>query len=231
MARIRSIHPGLFTDESYMALSLAGKAVWPGVWTEADDHGVIEWKPLTLKARLAPADPVDMAELLAEFVAKGLLLRFTEDGRQYAVIKGFIKWQRPKEPRYRFPFPQAAKLFAENFSNASPISPQREEEGGRREEGSEANASGADAPDPVKALFDDGVKLLTENGCQPKNARSIIGKWRSEQGDEATHASIKAARAEGVTEPIAWITQRFAGKPRESWDQRRIREAMETIRQ
>lgn len=92
-----------------------------------------------------------------------------------------------------------------------------------------AKATGADAPDPVKALFDSGVALLTENGCKEPNARKIIGKWRSERGDEATQAAIKAARAEGVTEPIAWITQRFAGKPRETYDQRRIREGLEVI--
>lgn len=95
-----------------------------------------------------------------------------------------------------------------------------------------ANATGADAPqDPVKALFDEGVKLLTENGCKEPNARSIIAKWRKEQGDEPTQAAIKAARAESITEPIAWITQRFAGKTRESWNERRIREGMEAIRQ
>lgn len=232
MARIRSIHPGMFTDEQYMSLSLAAKFVWPGVWTEADDHGVLEWKPLTLKARLAPADPVDMPAIMDELVTAGLLLRFTEDGKQYAVVKGFLKWQRPKEPRYRFPFPQQAKLFAENFSNASPMSPQREEGGGRREEGSEANASGADAPqDPVKVLFDEGVKVLVAHDCKPANARSLIAKWRNEQGDEATMAAIMAFRGSSSTEPISWITQRLAGKPRETWDQRRIREAREAIRQ
>lgn len=94
-----------------------------------------------------------------------------------------------------------------------------------------AKATGGTPPeiDPVKILFDDGVSLLVENGCKSTNARSIIGKWRKEHGDETTQAAIKSARAEGVTEPIAWITQRFAGKPRESWDQRRIREAREAI--
>lgn len=106
--------------------------------------------------------------------------------------------------------------------------PQRSETENRTD--SVPNGTGADAPqDPVKELFDDGVKLLTENGCKPGNARSLIGKWRKEQGDEATQAAFKAARAEGVTEPIAWITQRFAGKPRESWNERRIRLGMEAI--
>ncbi len=40
MARIRSIHPGLFTDEAFMALSLLARVVLPGLWTECDDQGV-----------------------------------------------------------------------------------------------------------------------------------------------------------------------------------------------
>ena len=64
MARIRSVHPGLFTDESFMSASPLARIVMIGVWTEADDNGVFEWKPLTLKARLLPADNADMAAIL-----------------------------------------------------------------------------------------------------------------------------------------------------------------------
>lgn len=98
---------------------------------------------------------------------------------------------------------------------------------------SEANASGADAPqaDPVKSLFDEGVELLTSTGCAERNARTIIGKWRQEHGNEAALDAIRQARTEGITEPIAWITQRFAGKHRETWNERRIREGMEMLRQ
>ncbi len=120
------------------------------------------------------------------------------------------------------------KQFRERQRNVSVTPSETETEA---ETDSVALATGAEAPDPIKVLFDDGVKLLTENGCKESNARSLVAKWRKDHGDEATQASIKAARQEGVTEPIAWIMQRFAGKPRETWDQRRIREAMEVIRQ
>lgn len=145
MARIRSIHPGLFTDESYMSLSLGAKAIWPGIWTEADDHGVFEWKPVTFKARLMPNDNVDMAELMAETLKHGLTIQFSHEGKQYGVIKGFLRWQRPKSPSYRYPFPKAAEIFALNSGGPTPAlpdsytptpekSPQREEGGGRRKE-------------------------------------------------------------------------------------------------
>lgn len=242
MARIRSIHPGLFTDEGYMSLSLAAKAAWPGIWTEADDHGVFEWKPITLKAKLLPADNVDMAAILQETIDHGLTIQFTEGGKTFGVIKGFLKWQRPREPSYRYPFPKCAQLFANNVVSPdaglqqdqvppSAIGPQREEEGGKREEISEANASGADAPqaDPVKEVFDEGVRVLVANDCQPLNARKIIGKWRKDHGDDAIMSALEAFRRSTSTEPISWITQRLANKPRENWRDKQIREAEAAI--
>lgn len=152
MARIRSLHPGLCTSEEYMALSIPAKAVWPPLWTEADDHGVFEWKPITLKARLMPADNVDMAALLGELQEKGVVQRFTDSGRDYGIIKGFCKWQRPKQPTYRFPFPEDFHSYAawsdrkpepkpakppglpQSYPSPTPTGSQRKEEGGRREE-------------------------------------------------------------------------------------------------
>jgi hypothetical protein len=93
----------------------------------------------------------------------------------------------------------------------------------------EADASGAAAPDPVKAVFDEGVTLLTANGYSERNARTLIGKWRRDGGDAATLAALRLAKAESITEPIAWITARLATKPRETWNDRRIREAREAL--
>ena len=80
-------------------------------------------------------------------------------------------------------------------------------------------------------MFDDGVKLLTGTGTNEKQARSLVGKWRRDHGDEATREAIQAAYDCGITQPCEWIPKRlgFAGKPHETWDQRRIREAMEAI--
>ena len=94
---------------------------------------------------------------------------------------------------------------------------------------SEADASGAAAPDTVKAVFDEGVRLLTASGCSERTARALIGKWRREKGDAATLAALREARAESITEPIAWIPARLSTKPRESWNDRRIREAREAL--
>lgn len=145
MARIRSVHPGLFTDEQFMALALAAKVAWIGIWTEADDAGVFAWQPLTLKARLLPAENVDMAGILEELERVGLVRSFEQEGKRFGVAKAFGKWQRPKKPKYRYPLPHDLYPYAAYSAGSSAPVPhqsgtsggvpaQREEEGGRREE-------------------------------------------------------------------------------------------------
>ncbi|MGE4338768.1 MAG: DUF1376 domain-containing protein, partial [Pigmentiphaga sp.] len=71
---------------------------------------------------------------------------------------------------------------------------------------SDANAS---PDDTVKEIFDQGVALLTGAGMASGKARSLIGKWRKDQGDAATLAAIVAARDHSASSPVEWITARF----------------------
>lgn len=93
-----------------------------------------------------------------------------------------------------------------------------------------AKATGAAAPpeDPVKALFDDGVKILGDAGTPERQARSQIGKWRKNHGDDATRTAIQTAADMGISEPVAWI-EASLNRPKETYDQRRIREGLEVI--
>jgi hypothetical protein len=146
MARIRSVHPGLFTDENFVALSMAARILAIGVWTECDDHGVFEWKPLSLKMRLFPADNVDVAALLAEMVTANVVKKVRVDGKDYGLVRNFNVYQRPKKPNYKFPFiaewgtyTDPKKSGSEAVENQSPteveIVPQMEDGGGEEEEG------------------------------------------------------------------------------------------------
>lgn len=98
MARIRSIHPGLFTDEAFMSASPHARLLIIGLWCEAHDDGVFEWKPLTLKARVFPVDAVDMQVLLGELAGLGFIREFSSAGKAYGVIRNFRKYQRPQKP-------------------------------------------------------------------------------------------------------------------------------------
>lgn len=98
MARIRSVHPGLWTDEAFVSMSLHARLFLIGLWNEADDFGLFEWKPLRLKMRLAPADAIDAESLLGEIVEAGFLVRIERGERALGVVRNFRKYQRPKKP-------------------------------------------------------------------------------------------------------------------------------------
>lgn len=148
MARIRSIHPGLTSDEAYMSMSITAKAAWTPLWMQCDDHGIFEWKPIVLKALIFPADAVDMASLLEEWVSLGCIKKIDVDGKACGVVRNFSRYQRPKNPSYRYfkadELPtdiskyigvrSAPPVLPQSSPSPTEVLPQRKEEGGRREE-------------------------------------------------------------------------------------------------
>lgn len=144
MARIRSIHPGLFTDESFMSASIHARMLLIGIWTEAYDDGVFEWKPITLKARIFPVDNVEIIALLAELVSLNFAVEFEKGGKRYGAIRNFCKFQRPKKPNSSGSLPNELREYVglasigsepapNQFRTSSENSPQMEDGGWRME--------------------------------------------------------------------------------------------------
>lgn len=170
MARIRSIHPAIFTDEAFAGLSMAARVLLLGVWCEADDQGVFEWKPVTLKMRIMPVDNVNVADLLLELERNNVVKAFTQDGRQFGAIRNFCKFQRPKTPKYRplksddirnyvaskYPLAETGLTEPVAFPQKEEIPPQMEEGGGKREEEKkESNLPAAKAARPSSEKFEE----------------------------------------------------------------------------
>lgn len=145
MARIRSLHPGLFTDEAFMGISMPARILLMGLWTESDDNGVFEWKPLTLKVRVMPADAVDVSALLDELQAANVIMMYAVNEHKFGVVRNFCKYQRPRKPQYKYPVTREAELYAAKEpavpQKSEPVQtetgkpPQREDVGCRMEEG------------------------------------------------------------------------------------------------
>lgn len=72
-----------------------------------------------------------------------------------------------------------------------------------------AKATGGDAADFAKIVFDRGVAFLCKHGHREQHARSLIGKWRKDHGDREIFDAFAAASKEGVTDPAAWIAARL----------------------
>ena len=124
MARIRSIHPGLWTDEAFVSVSQAARLLFLGILNEADDQGAFAWKPLQLKMRLAAADTVDVVELLAELAEANIIKKYTMDGSGYGAVRNFREWQRPKKPNAIHPLPQDMRAYSGPKSSEKPQNPE-----------------------------------------------------------------------------------------------------------
>jgi hypothetical protein len=127
MARIRSIHPGLFTDEAIVVLSPMARFLFIGILTECDDGGIFEWKPISLKMRLLPADNVDMAALLSELADANVVRRYCAEGREYGAVRNFCRFQRPKKPKLTHPMPAELRTYV--ASDAASSEPEDDEGG------------------------------------------------------------------------------------------------------
>jgi hypothetical protein len=105
MARIRSVFPGLFTDEAFAPLSDAAQILLIGIWTESDDQGVFEWKPARLRIRLRPLKDGSLEPVLVELSSADVIRQFEAAGKQYGACRNFQKYQHPKSPTKVYPLP------------------------------------------------------------------------------------------------------------------------------
>jgi len=103
MSRIRSVHPGFFKDDRLVPCSPFARLLFIGLGVEADDKGVFEWKPVTLKMNIFPGDNIDMVALLEELVVAEAIRQYEIDGRKYGAIRNFRKFQKPKTPNDTHP--------------------------------------------------------------------------------------------------------------------------------
>lgn len=111
MARIRSVHPALWTDESFVSVSPLARLFLIGLWNEADDNGIFQWKPLTLKMRLLPGDSADVTSLLEELEGTGAIMRYDFDGKVFGAVRNFRKFQRPERPKPVHPITPEIEQF------------------------------------------------------------------------------------------------------------------------
>lgn len=87
-------------------------------------------------------------------------------------------------------------------------------------------SSGAKAPRDT--IFAEGLPwLMRKTGKDRSAAAKIIGGWCRDYGDEAVLAAMTQAERENPVDPVPWIVAKF--KPRETYDQRRIREGLAVI--
>lgn len=107
MARIRTIKPDFWTDESLTECSLSARQLFIGTWNFADDNGNFQRSAKQLKMKIFPADSIDCEPLMDELIAHGLLIEYSVNGEKFLHIKGFAKHQLINRPtKSSIPQPQ-----------------------------------------------------------------------------------------------------------------------------
>jgi len=107
MARIRTIKPEFFTSADICGLTPLARLLYIALWCEADREGRFVWNPRTFKIRYLPEDRCDIGELCQTLVDAGLVILYTIDGEQFAVIPTFATHQQVnnRESESKLPVP------------------------------------------------------------------------------------------------------------------------------
>lgn len=203
-------------DERLRLCGLAARGLWMellAIMHRSERYGqLLIGGQVPTDAQLAVqvgASPPEVTALLAELEAAGVFSRAT-GGAIYSrrMTRDHRKAEIARKNGKRGGNPSLSnnkeKTASDNPLDKGGLKPQRPET-----RDSVPKGTGVPPPDPVKALFDMGVDLLTSGGMKT-GQRTLIGKWRKDHGDAATMAAIAEAQRHQVTEPKGWITARLA---------------------
>src|SRR5258708_38864022 len=109
MARMRTLKPSFFMNETLADVPAIGRLLFAGLWCIADRAGRLEDRPKRIKAEVLPYDDTDVDALLNILHAAGFILRYAcADGQRYIQVVNFGVHQVPhyKEALSIIPAPQ-----------------------------------------------------------------------------------------------------------------------------
>jgi hypothetical protein len=108
MARTRNIKPAFFLDEDLASLPPHARLLYIGLWCIADKNGVLEDRPLWVKAQIFPYENLDINGLIT--VISPWITRYSVDGKSYIRINNFIDHQNPHHTEKESGFPLNGEL-------------------------------------------------------------------------------------------------------------------------
>ena len=96
VARARNVKPALFKNEILGTAPEINSLLFVGLWTLADCRGILEDRPLRIKAELFPyRDGLDVDPILQWLFDNGFIRRYQKDGRKCILIVTFGTHQSP----------------------------------------------------------------------------------------------------------------------------------------
>lgn len=127
MARARNIKPSFFTNELLGTEDPMVSLTFLGLWCLADKVGILEDRPLRIKAELFPyRDSLDVNSYLSVLARLGFIVRYHNEGRQLIQVCNFRRHQSPHhtEKAKGYPFSSDPKsMIIEGNGYKTVISP------------------------------------------------------------------------------------------------------------
>ena len=190
MARIRTIKPEFWTDETLAECSPIARLLFVATLNFADDNGNLERSSRQLKAQAFPYDSIDCEPLVLEMVGAGLLIEYQVSDRKYLHIKGFLTHQKIDRPsKCRIPLYEESMRTRGTLDEPS-TSPRSVREGSLREsKGREGNTTAHPKPAPPS---------------QPIEFLDLKLAYPARAGDQGWRKALRAAHAR-IEEGYSWI--------------------------
>ena len=118
MARVRMVNPEVFAHEGLGRCSPHARLLFISLWTQADREGRLRWLPLRVHGEAFPHEPSLFVDALAqELVDAGVLDVYLVEGRTYAALPGFLRWQRPHKNEAESRCPPPPPTFGEPLAD------------------------------------------------------------------------------------------------------------------
>ena len=123
--RIRTVKPEFWRSDDVAALSIADRLLFIGLWSYVDDSGIgVDKLPHICADLFAPdlaSDPAGVFERVAgglqTLAERGMIQRYTVEGKPYLYVTNWTSHQRIDKPsKRRYPLPDQA----EHPSSVSP---------------------------------------------------------------------------------------------------------------
>lgn len=213
MARARNIKPAFFTNELLGTEDPMVSLTFVGLWCLADKVGILEDRPLRIKAELFPyRESLDVNGYLTVLARLGFIVRYENEGRRFIQVCNFRKHQSPHntEKGKGFPFSTDPKSLIIEGNGYATV----------KESCSDGEQSVPERPDsliPDSLNVDTGfTDSLQENEEERPRSKNLTAKDLINLGVTEQHAkdwlAVRKQKKSPLTETAMAATKREADR-------------------
>lgn len=182
--RTRDLRPGLFENELLGTADDFISLLFAGLTLLADPRGVLEDRPLKIKAKLFPYKERDVSAGLDELARLGFIERYQVDEYSLILIVKFTDHQRchPKERNNSFPLPSRGSAVAKHGAAVNRFEPCKipKEEKEKKEEKIQEGGCGR-KPKKIAARYREADRRGNERTQEPDFANVFLSNAERER--------------------------------------------------